>query len=70
MTEEMAEKGRVAVESARPLTEAAETGTSLLLRGVKKAFADVKAVDGLDLEVEERVLRATGAEWCWEDHDH
>ena len=51
MTEEMAEKGRVAVESARPLTEAAETGTSLLLRGVKKAFADVKAVDGLDLEV-------------------
>jgi ABC-2 type transport system ATP-binding protein len=51
VTEEMAEKGRVAVESARPLTEAAETGTSLLLRGVKKAFADVKAVDGLDLEV-------------------
>ncbi|MGA9670266.1 MAG: ABC transporter ATP-binding protein [Terracidiphilus sp.] len=26
-------------------------GPSLLLRGVKKAFADVKAVDGLDLEV-------------------
>ena len=29
----------------------AGNGTSLLLRGVKKAFADVKAVDGVDLEV-------------------
>jgi ABC-type multidrug transport system fused ATPase/permease subunit len=28
-----------------------ESTASLLLRGVKKAFADVKAVDGLDLEV-------------------
>ena len=27
------------------------TGPSLLLRGLKKAFADVQAVDGLDLEV-------------------
>src|ERR1700678_3163641 len=26
-------------------------GPSLLLRGVRKAFADVQAVDGLDLEV-------------------
>jgi len=32
-------------------TLAAGNGASLLLRGVKKAFADVKAVDGLDLEV-------------------
>ena len=32
-------------------TRAAGNGPSLLLRGVKKAFADVKAVDGLDLEV-------------------
>jgi ABC-2 type transport system ATP-binding protein len=29
----------------------AGNGTSLLLRGVKKAFADVQAVDGVDLEV-------------------
>ena len=29
-----------------------ENGPTLLLRGVKKAFGDVKAVDGLDLEVE------------------
>src|SRR5208283_5792639 len=28
-----------------------ETGSSLRLRGVRKAFADVVAVDGLDLEV-------------------
>jgi len=33
---------------ARP---AAASGPSLLLRGVRKAFADVQAVDGLDLEV-------------------
>ena len=33
---------------ARP----AGNGPTLLLRGVKKAFGDVKAVDGLDLEVE------------------
>jgi len=32
-------------------TRVAGNGTSLLLRGVKKAFADVKAVDGVDLEV-------------------
>ena len=32
-------------------THAAGNGASLLLRGVKKAYADVKAVDGLDLEV-------------------
>jgi ABC-2 type transport system ATP-binding protein len=30
---------------------AGSSGPSLLLRGVKKAFADVQAVDGLDLEV-------------------
>src|SRR5208283_5119959 len=28
-----------------------ETGSSLRLRGVRKAFADVQAVNGLDLEV-------------------
>src|SRR5580658_8733775 len=32
-------------------TRTAGNGASLLLRGVKKAYADVKAVDGLDLEV-------------------
>ena len=32
-------------------TRVAGNGTSLLLRGVKKAFGDVKAVDGVDLEV-------------------
>jgi ABC-2 type transport system ATP-binding protein len=31
--------------------ETHEAGLSLLLRGVRKAFADVRAVDGLDLEV-------------------
>jgi ABC-2 type transport system ATP-binding protein len=34
---------------ARPAPQA--NGPSLLLRGVRKAFADVQAVDGLDLEV-------------------
>ena len=37
--------------AAGEATRAAGNGRSLLLRGVKKAFADVKAVDGLDLEV-------------------
>jgi ABC-2 type transport system ATP-binding protein len=32
-------------------TRTSGNGASLLLRGVKKAYADVKAVDGLDLEV-------------------
>jgi ABC-2 type transport system ATP-binding protein len=32
-------------------TNGARSGPSLLLRGVRKAFADVVAVDGLDLEV-------------------
>jgi ABC-2 type transport system ATP-binding protein len=32
-------------------TESQGTGPTLLLRGVRKAFADVQAVDGLDLEV-------------------
>ncbi len=32
-------------------TRRAGNGSSLLLRGVKKAYADVQAVDGLDLEV-------------------
>ena len=36
-------------ESAGPATTG--SGPSLLLRGVRKAFADVQAVDGLDLEV-------------------
>jgi ABC-2 type transport system ATP-binding protein len=36
-------------ESAGPATT--RSGPSLLLRGVRKAFADVQAVDGLDLEV-------------------
>jgi len=33
-------------------TRAEGNGTSLLLRGLRKAFTDVQAVDGLDLEVE------------------
>jgi ABC-2 type transport system ATP-binding protein len=37
--------------AAGEATRVAGNGRSLLLRGVKKAFADVKAVDGLDLEV-------------------
>ena len=37
--------------TAMEATLGAGNGASLLLRGVKKAFADVKAVDGLDLEV-------------------
>src|SRR6266849_3852402 len=35
---------------ATPITNSA-AGPSLLLRGLRKAYADVKAVDGLDLEV-------------------
>jgi ABC-2 type transport system ATP-binding protein len=34
-----------------PRTGAQANGPALLLRGLRKAFADVKAVDGLDLEV-------------------
>ena len=34
---------------ARPLAD--QAGSSLLLRGLRKAFADVVAVDGIDLEV-------------------
>jgi hypothetical protein len=41
------------------------TGPSLLLRGVQKAFADVVAVDGLDLEV-----KRGESEWRWQDDDH
>ena len=39
------------VADVRVTTETLRNGPSLLLRGVRKAFADVKAVDGLDLEV-------------------
>jgi ABC-2 type transport system ATP-binding protein len=42
------EKG-AAVSRARPFAE--QAGPSLLLRGLRKAFADVVAVDGIDLEV-------------------
>ena len=46
-------------------------GPALRLRGVRKAFEDVQAVDGLDLTVERgRVLRAAGAEWGGEDNHH
>jgi ABC-2 type transport system ATP-binding protein len=37
--------------TAKPSGKGTFTGPSLLLRGLKKAFADVQAVDGLDLEV-------------------
>ena len=37
-------------------------GPSLLLRGVRKAFADVQAVDGLDLELETIEQRVADAE--------
>jgi ABC-2 type transport system ATP-binding protein len=36
---------------AKPSGKRSFTGPSLLLRGLKKSFADVQAVDGLDLEV-------------------
>jgi ABC-2 type transport system ATP-binding protein len=45
----MSEGADAAVLGAR--VRAGGDGPSLLLRGVKKAFADVQAVDGLDLEV-------------------
>ena len=45
----MSEGEGVAVLGAR--ARVGGDGPSLLLRGVKKAFADVQAVDGLDLEV-------------------
>jgi len=37
--------------AARLAADTGDSGPSLLLRGVRKAFADVIAVDGLDLEV-------------------
>jgi ABC-2 type transport system ATP-binding protein len=37
--------------TAKPSGKGTFTGPSLLLQGLKKAFADVQAVDGLDLEV-------------------
>ena len=45
----MSEGVGVADLGARPVAQG--NGPSLLLRGVRKAFADVQAVDGLDLEV-------------------
>jgi ABC-2 type transport system ATP-binding protein len=47
----MSDQRSVVGLAAGPRTGAHASGPSLLLRGVKKAFADVKAVDGLDLEV-------------------
>jgi ABC-2 type transport system ATP-binding protein len=48
----MAGGGSVAAAAgARTATAAPGNGPSLLLRGVRKAFGDVQAVDGLDLEV-------------------
>ncbi len=44
---------------------------TLLLRGLRKSFADVVAVDGLDLEVMAgRMLWVTGAQWRGKDDDH
>jgi ABC-2 type transport system ATP-binding protein len=43
--------GALGVVHSRAETEPKGTGPTLLLRGVRKAFADVQAVDGLDLEV-------------------
>jgi len=51
MTEETTENGRDSGAPVRPSNGTAKTGPSLLLRGVCKAFGDVVAVDGLDLEV-------------------
>ncbi len=46
-------------------------GAALRIRGLKKAFGDVQAVDGIDLEVAQgRVLWVAGAEWGGEDDDH
>ncbi|MGA2167986.1 MAG: ABC transporter ATP-binding protein [Terracidiphilus sp.] len=47
----MTEGGSVAVPAAKARTGTQADGPTLLLRGVRKAFADVQAVDGLDLEV-------------------
>jgi ABC-2 type transport system ATP-binding protein len=41
----------VAKTSASPTLDCGQNAPSLLLRGLRKAFADVIAVDGLDLEV-------------------
>jgi len=51
MTGEMSDQGSAVELAAGPRTGAQANGPSLLLRGVKKAFADVQAVDGLDLDV-------------------
>ena len=51
MTGEMSDQRSAVGSAAGPRTGASANGASLLLRGVKKSFADVKAVDGLDLEV-------------------
>ena len=45
-----AESGRAAQPSAQPLDQL--QGPPLLLRGARKSFADVIAVDGVDLQVE------------------
>jgi ABC-2 type transport system ATP-binding protein len=45
----MKDSGTTAVLGVGPLTQ--ENNPSLLLRGLRKTFADVVAVDGLDLEV-------------------
>src|SRR5580693_10162268 len=45
----MTDSGTTAVSANGPGTKG--TGAALLLRGLRKAFADVVAVDGLDLEV-------------------
>ena len=47
----MTEGGSVAVPATTARTETQADGPTLLLRGVRKAFADVQAGDGLDLEV-------------------
>jgi ABC-2 type transport system ATP-binding protein len=43
-------EGAAELRARRPVAD--ESGPSLLLRGLRKAFADVVAVDGLDLQVD------------------
>jgi ABC-2 type transport system ATP-binding protein len=45
------EKVAAAVSDTSPVKNDKRSGSSLRLRGVRKAFVDVQAVDGLDLEV-------------------
>ena len=47
----MSQELGTSVAEKRSTIGARSSGPSLLLRGVRKAFADVQAVDGLDLEV-------------------